>query len=154
MGTTSSSSSSLSPLPVNNNLEQNHLFSSSPLSVLSPKSISSIPMDNNHLTPTMQSSLYSPSNYYPHQRTSPSGYRSFDSSNRNQPLSHESHPPLFDEFLTPPPSSSSYLPMTNTSLSIHSHMNVSFQETTTNPSNPSMMTPANSFNHHPTMYPY
>ena len=156
MGTTSPS------LPVNNNLEQNHLFS--PSSALSPKSMGLLSMDNNnhhpHLTTTMQSTGYSPSNYYQHQRTSP-GYRSFDSSNRNHPLSHESHSgistPVFDEFLTPPPSSSSYLSMSNSSLSIHSHMNVSFQETTNSPatSNPSMMTPANAFNHHPTtMYPY
>ena len=131
-----------SSLPNNPNLEQNSLFSPS---TLSPNSMGLMSMDNNNPHP----SLYNPSAYYPHQP----GYRSFDS-NRSQPPSHESHTgistPIFEEFLTPPPS---YLSMSNTSLSIHSHMNGSFQETANN-NNPSTMTSTNSFNHHNTMYPY
>ena len=130
-----------------NNLEQNSLFASS---VTSPKSVGLMSMDNNNLM-TMQSGLYSPSAYYQQQRTSSPGYRSFDS-NQSQPSYHDPHTgvktPIFDEFLTPPPS---YVSGNHSTLSIHSHMNVSFQETS---ANPSTMTPSSSFNHHSTTYPY
>lgn len=144
MGTSSSSS-----LPINTNHEQNALFSPS---TLSPGLIT---MDNPPHPPT----LYNPSVYYPHQQqqnNSPA-YRSFDSNRSQPPSSHEPHSgistPIFDEFLTPPPSTS-YLSMNNSSLSIHSHMNVSFGEPPGNTMNPSTMTSSNSFNHHNTMYPY
>jgi hypothetical protein len=145
-----------------NSVEQkdllNSLFSSS-----SPKSTGSLPVDNNIPT-TIQSplsSLYNPSatsfyslNY--HQRNSPPIYRpsslQFDSGQTIPPF-HDSHTrvktPVFEEFLTPP-SSSSYLPINNPSLSVHSYMNVSFQETANNPT-----TMTSSFsNHHSTTYPF
>jgi hypothetical protein len=100
-------------------------------------------MDNNN--PTTSSTFY--------QRNSPPIYRpsslQFDSG-QTQTLYHDSHTsiktPVFEEFLTP----SSYIPVNNSSLSVHSYMNVSFQET---PNNSSTMTPS-SFNHHSTTYPY
>ncbi len=104
----------------------------------------------------LQSSSYNPSAYYQHQQSSPPVYRPFDVNQGPPPSYHDSYTrvktPVFDEFLTPPPSSSSYHhPVNNPSLSVHSYMNVSFQDTTTNPS--STMT-SSSFNHYSTTYPY
>jgi hypothetical protein len=137
--------------PPINNLEQNHLFLSS---LSPPKSVGLMSMDSNSPI-TLQSSSYNPSTYYQHQRNSSPVYRPFDS-NQSQSPYHDSYTrvktPVFDEFLSPPPSSSSYHPVNNnSSLSVHSYMNVSFQDTTMNSS--STMTPS-SFNHHSTTYPY
>jgi hypothetical protein len=103
---------------------------------------------------TLQSSSYNPSTYYQHQRNSSPVYRPFDS-NQSQSPYHDSYTrvktPVFDEFLSPPPSSSSYHPVNNnSSLSVHSYMNVSFQEATHN----SPTIAPSSFNHHSTTYPY
>ncbi|CAF1007386.1 unnamed protein product [Adineta steineri] len=155
-----------------NNIEQkdllNSLFSSS-----SPKSIGLMSMDSNNSTAISSpiSSLYNnssqssspttPSLYtssYQHQRNSSPGYRPYESGQSSTPF-HDSHTrvktPVFDEFLTSPPSSVSYVPVNNHSLSVHSYMNVSFQEAT---NNSSTITPS-SFNyhhqhHHNTTYPY
>jgi hypothetical protein len=109
-------------------------------------------MDSTNPT-TIQSSLYNPSTYY-QQRNSPPVYRPFDS-NQNQTSYSDSYAsvktPVFDEFLIPPPSSS-YHPVNNSSLTVHSYMNVSFQDTTTNPS--STMTSSSFNHHHSTTYPY
>ncbi len=118
-------------------------------------------MDNNN-PPAIQASLYNPSTsstFYQQQRSSPPVYRpsslQFDSG-QTQASYHESHTriktPVFDEFLTAPSSSSSssYLPVNNSSLSGHSYMNVSCQDTT---NNSTTITPS-SFNHHSTTYPY
>jgi hypothetical protein len=125
-------------------------------------------MDNNSPTsvPSPLSSLYnspSPSaSFYSsgYQRNASPIYRpsslQFDP---GQTSFHDSHTrvktPVFDEFLTPPPSSLSYVPVNNPSLSVHSYMNVSFQETA---NNSPTITPS-SFNHHhqhhhSTTYPY
>ncbi|CAF3670219.1 unnamed protein product [Adineta steineri] len=155
-----------------NNIEQkdllNSLFSSS-----SPKSIGLMSMDSNNSTAISSpiSSLYNnssqssspttPSLYtssYQHQRNSSPGYRPYESGQSSTSF-HDSHTrvktPVFDEFLTSPPSSVSYVPVNNHSLSVHSYMNVSFQEAT---NNSSTITPS-SFNyhhqhHHNTTYPY
>jgi len=112
-------------VPVNN-IEQKDflgsLFSSS-----SPNSIGILSTDNNN-TPTTPTnsipsplSLFSSSNdqstsFYQHQRTSS---QQFD----------PGQTPLFDELLTPPLSSSPYIPVQNNnpSISVHSYMNVSYQ---------------------------
>lgn len=134
----------------NNNIEQKDLFS---LSSSPPKS-----MDNTNPIPMQQSSLYNQSTiFYQHQRNSPPVYRpsslQFDFG-QNQLSYHDSHTrvkaPVFDEFLTNS-SSSTYVPVNNnSSLSVHSYMNVSFQDTINNSAS---ITPS-SFNHHNTTYPY
>jgi hypothetical protein len=160
-------SSSAAAIAVNH-VEQkdllNSLFNSS-----SPKSIGYVSMDSNSPTtvPSPLSSLYnSPSSLSPSASFYSSGYQNqrnaspiyrpsslqFDP---GQASFHDSHArvktPVFDEFLTPSPSS--YVPVNNPSLSVHSYMNVSFQETA---NNSTTITPS-SFNHqhhHSTTYPY
>ncbi|CAF2960945.1 unnamed protein product, partial [Rotaria sp. Silwood2] len=153
-----------------NNIEQkdllNSLFTSS-----SPKSIGYIPIENNSQTniPSSHSSLYNSSSptfyssgYQPQQNSSPV-YRPSSlqfESGQNSTSFHDLHTrgktSVYDEFLIPSSSSSSssYIPVNNPSLSVHSYMNVSFQGTT---NNPGTMTPS-SFNHqhhrHNTTYPY
>ncbi len=115
-------------------------------------------MDNTNSS-TIQSSLYNQSTssttFYQHQRNSPPIYRpsSLQFDPGQSQTYHDSHTrvktPVFDEFLTTP-SSSSYIPVNNSSLSVHSYMNVSFQDTA---NNSPTMTPS-SFNHHSTTYPY
>ncbi|CAF0971348.1 unnamed protein product [Rotaria sordida] len=154
---------------IGNNIEQkdllNGLFNSS-----SPKSIGYIPMDTN--SPTNISSLYnspSPTFYpsgYQHQQNSSPVYRAsplqFDSG-QNSTSFHDLHTrvktPVYDEFLMSS-SPSSYIPVNNPSLSVHSYMNVSFQGATNN----STPMKSSSFNnhhhhhhhhhHHNTTYPY
>jgi hypothetical protein len=132
-----------------NHIEQKDLINSlfsSPSS--SPKSIGLMSMDHNNPS--------TPSTCYQHQRNSPSIYRpsslQFDAA--QTPISYHDSPSRLktpDEFFTPPSfSSSSYIPVNNNSLSVHSYMNVSFQETTHN----SPTIAPSSFNHHSTTYPY
>jgi len=118
------------------NLEQKDLMNN----FFPSPSSKSMPMEAN------PSTLYNtPSNNFCSQQRHPSTmYRTFDA---NLPSYHDSQSrmktPIFDEYPTPPPS---YMPMSNSSLSVHSYMNVSFQDANTNSSS--------SFNHHNTTYPF
>ncbi|UJR22474.1 hypothetical protein I4U23_025528 [Adineta vaga] len=165
-----------------NNVEQkdlfNNLFHSS-----SPKPIGLVSMDShspiaavpsplsslyNSSTSTSPSASYYPPNY-PHQRNASPAFRSsasalhYDQGQISTGSFHDSHSrvktPIYDEFLTPPPSSTSHTPVNNPLLSVHSYMNVSFQDPT---NNSTTMTTSSSFNHHhhhhhhhhSTTYPY
>ena len=154
-----------------NNVEQKDLLRNVFHSSSSPKPIGLMQMDNHSPSgiPSPLSSLYnsstpSPSasyypSGYPHQRTASPAYRpsslQYDSSQTATGSFHDPNPrvktPVFEEFLTPPPS---YTPVHNPLLSVHSYMNVSFQDPT---NNSTTMTTSSSFNHHlhhSTTYPY
>ncbi|CAF4658451.1 unnamed protein product, partial [Rotaria socialis] len=125
-------------VPVNN-MEQKDLLSSSFTPIPSPKSMGYIPIENNGQTPISSpmppsynspiTPFYSPG--YQHQRNSPPIYRptasQYDLGQTSAPF-HDLHTrvktPVFDEFLLPP-STPSYIPVNNQSLSVHSYMNVS-----------------------------
>lgn len=128
----------------------------------SPKSMGLMSMDTT-IQPPSSSSLYNQSTtFYQNQRNSSPIYRSsslpYDSGQNQIPYHDPSHirvkTPVFDEFLTPPPSSSAYIPVNNSSLSVHSYMNVSFQDTMNNPPPPLSTMTSSPFNHHNTTYPF
>lgn len=114
-------------VPVNNPEQKdflNSLFSSS-----SPKSIGLLPMDTNNTNtlssiPSPLSSLFSSSSdqssfYSPSYQDQRNSSQQFDPGQNS----------LFDEFLTPPPSS--YTPVNNhTSTSLHANINTPYQGTT------------------------
>ncbi|CAF3808661.1 unnamed protein product [Rotaria sp. Silwood1] len=149
-----------------NNIEQKDLLNSL-FTPSSPKSMGYIQMDNNSQTnipssisssPTFYSSGYQPqSNSSPIYRPQSLPYETGQNSQSFHDLHTRVKTPVYDEFLIPSSSPSSYIPVNNPSLSVHSYMNVSFQGT---PNNTSTMTPS-SFNHqhhhhhhHNTTYPY
>lgn len=154
--------------------EQKDLLSSLLNSTLSPKGPNNATMDHNGLSnaPSPLSSLYnssmgsSPSFYspsYPYpQRNSPPVFRSSplpSDSGQAMPSYHESQPPPhsrvktphFDEFF---PQSSPYIPVNNSSLSVHSYMNVSFRDTTSNPQSMQQLPPPPPFAHHHHQHQY
>ena len=110
----------------------------------------SIPSPLSSLFPSQndQSTSFYPSNYQ-HQRNSS---QQFDPGQTSSYIDVKT--PLFDEFLTPPSSSPSYIPVNNnnnSSTSVHSYMNVSFKETTNDTTSSSSYT---TNHHHNTPYPY
>ena len=131
----SSSPKSMGPM-----LTDNHSPSANP----SPHSV------YNSSTTLSPSTAFYPSSYA-HQRNVSPAYRPPSmpvDPGHGSPSFHESRPrvktPVFEEFLTPPPSSLSYTPVNNPLLSVHSYMNVSFQDTT----NSSTPMTSSSFSHH------
>ncbi|CAM4774006.1 unnamed protein product [Rotaria magnacalcarata] len=157
-------------VPVNN-VEQKDLLSSPFTSTPSPKSMGYIPIENNGQTPISSpmppsynsptTPFYSPG--YQHQRNSPPIYRPtaspYDPGQTSAPF-HDLHArvktPVFDEFFIPP-STPSYIPVNNPSLSVHSYMNVSFQGTANNQATmaPSSFNHQHHHHHHNnTTYPY
>ncbi|CAF1047988.1 unnamed protein product [Adineta ricciae] len=154
------------------NIEQKDLLSNVFHSSSSPKPTGLMQMDNHSPSgiPSPLSSLYSSStpspsasyysSGYQHQRTASPAYRpsslQYDSAQTATASFHDPNPrvktPVFEEFLTPPPS---HTPVQNPLLSVHSYMNVSFQDPT---NNSTTMTTSSSFNHHhqhhSTTYPY